>query len=379
MELSPPVKASITSVLATVPGQELYKQVMAFHHHYKGDSCEKTYTCPSELLNAQNKLYIDISALFLGAHLAPLPNQPRPAVESSWTQALLSTLAHHVKDKDDRSTRCPSSLPRNSQCLDSSTSFPRTQPPAYPTHSFRQTPGSSHDWKTSLAEVLLKDAQQSHQTIIQRASAVCRDFEDRCNNVETPLRDLTSKLDKATIDYASAQEKNIDLEKKCEELSQTITTLRNDNSELKQQTQSYKMRAEDLTTRLLSAQKDLEDLKHRSDKDLVAIKKKARDVEIEDRAIRAARDETIEDLHDELTNLREQLDDASKKKGEIQGSLESLERELSESKQLVDEKSAQNTELQGEVERLRADKEYMRSVTVRLQNKVISMARLYGP
>lgn len=371
MEISPPVKASIASVLATAPGQDLYKQVMTFHHQNKGDSCEVSCTCPSALSNAQDKLYIDISALFLGAHLALPPDQQSPVVEPSWTHAFLSALVQNAKDRQTSSSRCPSSPPRSSQCFDFFTSFPRTQPRPYPTHSLHhQPPGSSHDWKASLTEDLLKDAQQSHQTVIQRVSTVCRDLEDRCNNVEAPLRDMTLKLDKVTTDCKSAQEKNIDLEKKSKEYSQTVATLRDDNSKLEHQVQSSKTRAKDLSTRLLSAQKDLEDLKHRSGKDLAAVKKKRRDMELEDLAIRSARDETISNLHDELNKLREQLDVVSKKKSEVQESLKTLERELSESKQSVNEKSVSNTELQEEIVRLRTDKEYMRSVTDRLQDKV---------
>lgn len=384
MEIYPSMKSSIASALATTPGQELYKQVMTCDLQNKGGSCEGSCTCPSALSNARNKLYIDISAVLLGSHLALTPDEQTPAAAPSWTHAFLSALTQNAKDKQTNTVHCPSYLPWSPQCFDHFNPFPRTQPPSTTLSLHHQPPGSSHDWKAGLAEDLLKDSQQSHKAIIQRVSAVCRDLEERCNHVEAPVRDLSSKLDKMTTDCKSAQKKNLDMEEESKGQSQTIAALRDENSRLEQQAQSSETRAEDLSTRLQSAQKAMEDLKHRSKKNLNTVNEKAREMELEYLATLTSRDDAIDEMHEQLArvktdldNTREQLAAAAKEKSEAQQNLEILERELSESKQSVDAKSGLNTELQEEIGRLRVDKEYMRSVTDRLQSKVKLMLLRY--
>ena len=264
MRMSQPVKASIASVLSTPVGQDLYKQVMTFQIQHTEGSCEKSDTCPSALSNARNKLYIDLSALFLGAHLPSSHEQPQPDAEPSWPTTLLSAFIGNVKNTQTRLDHWSFSLLKNPQPLRVlNSSFTQTHLPPlhpHPSHStHHQIPEASRDWKASLAEDLLKDTQRSHQAIIQRVSAVCRDLEDRCEYVEAPLRDLTSKLDKMTTECKSSQEKSVELEKQLNQSSQTITALEEDKVKLEQQAQSSRTRVDDLSTRLRSVQKDLDE------------------------------------------------------------------------------------------------------------------------
>ncbi|KAK2757338.1 hypothetical protein FQN54_004852 [Arachnomyces sp. PD_36] len=369
------VKSSIATVLATPTGQKLYEQVMTFQLPNKGDICGSSSFCPTALLNVLNQLHIDLSTIFLSAYLPSSHDKEPLAAAPSRTHALLLVLRGNMGEKQARFKACHSH-PTNPQRFDFVTSFSRTRPPPspYSTHSpLNQHTVSSHIWKDVLAEDLLSGAQQSHQAIIQRVSAVCRDLEERCEGVEAPLRDLTAKLDKMTTDCESARGKNDELEKELNESSQIIAALKDDNSKLKHQAQSSQGRVDNLSTRLRATQKDLEDLKHRSKKEIAASREKTRETELEFLATVTSRDDTIDELHrnvseanTQLESLQEQIIVVSNEKSEVQQSLGSLERQLAQSKQSEEAKTKLNTELQEEISRLRADKEHMLSISDRL-------------
>ena len=106
-------------------------------------------------------------------------------------------------------------------------------------------------------------------------------------------------------------------------------------------------------------------------------------MELENLATLTSRDDTIDEMHDqiaglntELDTLQQKLDAAAKETSERQERLESSERKLAETKQSMDAKNVQNSELQEEIVRLRVDKEYMRFVTDKLQSKVCHLLPL---
>jgi hypothetical protein len=73
----------------------------------------------------------------------------------------------------------------------------------------------SHSWKESLANELLRDAHLKYDNIINTVGFVCRDLEQRCQTVESPLRKAEMEITARNEHIENITRENVRLEEIC--------------------------------------------------------------------------------------------------------------------------------------------------------------------
>ncbi|KAI9819234.1 MAG: hypothetical protein M1827_007390 [Pycnora praestabilis] len=173
---------------------------------------------------------------------------------------------------------------------------------------------ASENWRERLSVDLLRGAAYHHDSIVQTIGQVCRDLEERCEDVERPLReerakrdDLESKLDDALRRVAESDREGVEKSLSLDELDAQRTRLYSQNEAL-----------EVKATMLLERVAKLEALLHERDNDA---RNEAKKQHLEYDAAMTVRDEIIEERDEQihgfvraLASLREELETTSQDK-----------------------------------------------------------------
>jgi hypothetical protein len=73
----------------------------------------------------------------------------------------------------------------------------------------------SYSWKNTLASELLRDAHSKYDNIINTVGHVCRDLEQRCLTVETPLQKATDEIEILNLQIENFTREKLSLEENC--------------------------------------------------------------------------------------------------------------------------------------------------------------------
>jgi chromosome segregation ATPase len=82
--------------------------------------------------------------------------------------------------------------------------------------------GNSRLWKELLANEMFGDAHSQYAKIVDVVQLVCRDLEDRCMTVESPLREAEANNAKLQRTIEDISQSNSILKEECEELKREI-------------------------------------------------------------------------------------------------------------------------------------------------------------
>jgi FtsZ-binding cell division protein ZapB len=126
-------------------------------------------------------------------------------------------------------------------------------------HDFSTANGPNPNWRSGLTEVFMQNAQASHDCMIKKVEDICSDLEQRCYNVEGPLRAVEEERDSAIHEAEKLKQHNEGLEVRLQESSNTVSVLRHELSCLEEHTESASARAEELSASLDSARHDLQE------------------------------------------------------------------------------------------------------------------------
>ena len=186
-----------------------------------------------------------------------------------------------------------------------------------------------------MSETLMLNARVSNDSLMRKMEEVCYDLEQRCDDVEAPLRAMEQERNAISAEAQQLREQNGALELQFQQASDTIGGLRLEISRLETHAEAASIRAEELSATLDAARRDLEDQRREFQDTMASEVEKARTRELDLVASITERDDQLESLQDEMiaqraenTNLQNALDEASKEKSSLIKTNDSLNQDL---------------------------------------------------
>ncbi|KAH0562962.1 hypothetical protein GP486_002475 [Trichoglossum hirsutum] len=158
----------------------------------------------------------------------------------------------------------------------------------------------SHEWKSRLAESLMRDATQRHEAIVRTVSEVCRELEERCEDVERPLRDVQAKLGSVQTRFDEAKRRVATLELEASERELFLDGLDAEKAGLQSEVSSLSERNLDLERLLQQASVETHDIK-------VTANDEMKKLEFSHLATLTIKDENITDLEQKIERMEHDL------------------------------------------------------------------------
>ncbi|KAI9776040.1 MAG: hypothetical protein M1839_000642 [Geoglossum umbratile] len=319
VEDSPAFRKGMFSALST---NELAKPLrefceMSISERRLTDGCAKLKFCWTQFQESRRHLALSLCLLILKAALHSSGDEC--GIETSFALSLLG----RQKDFAVPMPPCPSA--RHNRI---SVDLPLVA--LLEQKSTPQVIRASHEWKSRLAESLLRDATQRHELIVNTVSEVCRDLEERCEDIERPLREERTKLGSTQARLNESNLKIAALEVETSERELFLDGLEAEKSRLESQVSSLSQQIQ-----------DLEHLLRQATDDTLGMKAVARDdmkkLELSHLAVVTVKDESITELEQktkrmeqELRRLSDELGVTARDKIEAQGNLMIVQKELAE-------------------------------------------------
>ncbi|PYH65257.1 uncharacterized protein BO88DRAFT_372953 [Aspergillus vadensis CBS 113365] len=366
--------ASLNSAIFAEPleqcQQVMWQIIESFPRSHASSSCHGSQECGATRSQLENELIYDFLSFYLHALLSQTTTQDTVAGNATLQMFLAQNkqLLH--------SQKCSFSEAESARAAKT-----------YTTVNVREglsAPSSRSDWRSSMSETLMLNARVSNDSLMRRMEEVCYDLEQRCNDVEAPLRTMEQERNAISAEAQQLREQNGALKLQFQQASDTIGGLRLEISRLETHAEAASIRAEELSATLDAARRDLEDQRREFQDTMASKVEKARTRELDLVASITERDDQLESLQDEMiaqraenTNLQNALDEASKEKfsliksnDSIKEDLAGLEEKLRQSElllvqkdedkeQIVSEKA--DTEREMETLRIQLEEERMKS------------------
>jgi chromosome segregation ATPase len=229
---------------------------------------------------------------------------------------------------------------------------------------------ASHKWKNRLAEGLLRDATQRHELIVNTVSEVCRDLEERCEDLERPLREEQAKLSRARAHIDESDLRIAALEVELSERELFIDGLEAEKQRLESQVSSTAQRVQELEHLLQQAADETLDTK-------VAASDGIKEMELNHLAAVSVKDERISELEQEiqrmeqeLRRLRDEVEATAEEKFEAQGDLIVIQKKLAESSTKLEQEKAISILKHTEIDNLNRLNEVLRTNVEALNHDV---------
>ncbi|KAL9075234.1 MAG: hypothetical protein Q9157_004087 [Trypethelium eluteriae] len=207
----------------------------------------------------------------------------------------------------------------------------------------------NNNWKVLLSKELQRRAEDQEDMIIQSVAQACRDFEERCEDVESPLRLQEEKTAVLQRKYEDAQNSASELEVRLTDQESRISRLETENSEYSDALREAETLGASLKGRLADLDKELLEGNEKQSIKVRQIRKEYSDRVVTVEATFAAKDLTIQT---QITQL-EELENAQRSSSMM---LEQNLRDLEESRNREREHSQQLHSLRSELE---AEKAYL--------------------
>ncbi|KAF9889781.1 hypothetical protein FE257_006871 [Aspergillus nanangensis] len=254
--------------------------------------CQDSAVCYVSLAHLENELLYDIFALFFRAS-----SLTRAAQEGSFTAevALFQNILMHARNSISKST-CAFSEIRPLRLRDSFSSL----------KILGNAPIKRRDWRSGLAETLMLNAQTSHDNLINKVEEICYELEQRCQDVETPLRVAAEERDKVSQETEAAKQLNHELEVQLQQATNSISELHQDVANLETHAEIAATRAEELSESLDIARKELEELRRESQETALSEREKARTRELDLIASMTEKEDRLEGLQEDLRAKEEE-------------------------------------------------------------------------
>ncbi|GLB17860.1 hypothetical protein AtubIFM61612_007749 [Aspergillus tubingensis] len=317
--------ASLNSAIFAEPleqcQQVLWKIIESFPRNHASSSCHGSQECGAARSQLENDLIYDFLSFYLHALLSQTTTQDTIAGNATLQMFLAQNkqLLHGQK--------CSFSEAESSRAAKT-----------YTTLNVREgvsAPSSRSDWRSSMSETLMLNARVSNDSLMRKMEEVCYDFEQRCDDVEAPLRAMEQERNAISAEAQQLREQNGALELQLQQASDTIGGLRLEISRLETHAEAASIRAEELSATLDAARRDLEDQRREFQDTMASEVEKARTRELDLVASITERDDQLESLQDEMiaqraenTNLQNALDEASKEKSSLIKTNDSLNQDL---------------------------------------------------
>ncbi|KAL2868434.1 uncharacterized protein BJX67DRAFT_380218 [Aspergillus lucknowensis] len=199
----------------------------------------------------------------------------------------------------------------------------------FPSLELREPTNTSRsDWRTGMREIMAANSRFSNGNIMRGVEDVCYELEQRCSNIEAPLRVAEEERKKSSLESERLKEQNGHLEDRLQIALNTISGLQEETSRLEDHAKSATSRAEKFSMALAESRSELDDLRRTSQEALTSERETFRTRELDMIACLTQRDDRLEELQERLKsqtaeNARLELALASVS-GEKDSSLESV-------------------------------------------------------
>lgn len=218
------------------------------------------------------------------------------------------------------------------------------------------------DWRASITEMHMQNAETSHSAIMKKVEDICFDLEHRCYDIEGPLRSAEEERDRQKFEAEKLQQQNEDLTRQLDQSTQGIATLQQDLARLEEHAGLASTRAEELSEALEFARQELRDHQHRADDAFRVEQERARSRELELIATTTEKDDQLEELQESARQLKSQkeyleqiVQTSSHERVTSAEATEALGHEIAELRNLLEAKSSLCSQKEDEVKRLLAE------------------------
>ncbi|KAL4953604.1 hypothetical protein BDW69DRAFT_164990 [Aspergillus filifer] len=305
-----------------------------------GLSCEGSDICYASALRLENDLLCDLLTFWAEVMLSQSMQKPPNSTEIATITAFLS--------KNKMLLPEPKCTPPQANSLELRTHK------LYP----RAREGAVHlrtDWRAGIRDVMAANTQAVNDSLMRKVEDICYDLEQRCGNIEAPLRLVEEERDRHRSEAEQLKEQNHSLEYQLQQASSTISELREEMFRLAGHATSATERVDELSANLVQAKHELDELRRTSQDALDYERESSRTRELDAIATLTERDERLDELREELKEQTEANEELRSKLASVWGEKTSSLEEIAAMKE---ELSALHIELgQNRESKVQRDKE----------------------
>ncbi|PYH44921.1 uncharacterized protein BP01DRAFT_341674 [Aspergillus saccharolyticus JOP 1030-1] len=283
--------------------------------------CHDSGICFSNHSRMQNELICDLFACNLYASLIQTSNTSEPNCAEVGALRLFVEKSKRLLCRDGCTFL--NSKPINSVRF------------VLPHESHENVPSSRSDWREAMRETLALNSRTTQEDMMRKIEDICYDLEQRCDNVEAPLRAAEKERDECSWELEKLRSQNDELQSQLHKSSSTIDDLHQEIFRLEHQSEAASMRAEELAANLKALQKELADHRRESQEVVTSEREQARTRELDLVASVTEKDDQLEALQEEVAeqkkanrDLQDKLDEVSKSKATCLEHVASLEQEV---------------------------------------------------
>lgn len=325
--------------------------------------CEDSDICRASLANMENELLCDVFALFISSSFF------RSGEQDASSPPELKILQSFLKNARNTITKATCAFSQIQPMM------LRESLPALRT--LEKSSSTRQDWRTGLAETLAFNTQASQEKMIRKVEEICYDLENRCSDIEAPLRAVEVERNKALQKADETQRLNRELELRLQEATGTISALRQEIANLEGHAENASGQIQELSERLDAARKELEEQRRETQDSVHSEREKARTRELDLIAAVTEKEDQLEGLQDVVrkkesmnAELRRILDAVMEDKSSLLEDKNALTQEVAKVKQQAEDLEAALVRKDEEIERLLAIKDDTEARAEILQNKV---------
>lgn len=244
---------------------------------------------------------------------------------------------------------------------------------------------SRNDWRTGMRDMMAANTQIANDSISRKIEDICYDLEQRCGNIEAPLRAAEEERNKYCLEAEQLKEQNHGLESRLQQASGTITELHEEMSGLEEHANSATHRVDELSASLTQAQNDLEELQRTSQDTISNERELSRTRELGIIASLTEKDERLDELQEEIKcqtemneDLRTKLASASKDNSSSLEEVAAVKYEASTLQTYLEQSKASLAQKDTLIEQLMNEKESADNLAKELERKVsVCSTRFY--
>lgn len=343
-------------------GPTIYNLMESFPKKPAGLDCNGNIVCPASVSSLENDLLSDLILFWFEATM--LRNAQAQSL-SPGSAGLISFVTRSKLLLPE--TKCTSSQVKPLEF--------RTTMPSLRTEGTANV--SRNDWRTGMRDMMAANTQVANDSITRKIEDICYDLEQRCGNIEAPLRAAEGERDKYCLEAEQLKEQNHDLEYRLQQASGTIAELRVEMSRLEEHANSASHRGDELSACLAQAQNDLEELQRTSQDTISSERELSRTRELGIIASLTEKDERLDELQEETKcqteineDLRTKLASASKDNASFLGEIAAVKSEASILQTYLEQNKASLAQKDTVIEQLMNEKESADNSAKELEKKV---------
>ncbi|KAL4739106.1 hypothetical protein BDV11DRAFT_215475 [Aspergillus similis] len=245
-----------------------------------------------------------------------------------------------------------------------------------------------NNWRNDMRDVMMANSKMLNDSIMQKVEDICYDLEQRCGNIEAPLKAAEEERTKYYLEAEQLKEQNRGLQIQLHQATSTNADLREEMSRLAEHASSATDRVDELSASLAQTRHELEELQRTSHDALSIQQESFKTRELDLVASLTEREERLDELQEEIkcqtmTNgeLKANLAEASKVRESLVVEIAAVKAEVSSLQTKLEENKVSLTQKDESIKRLMVEKGRADELAKDLQNKLheeISKAESLG-